>query len=323
MFKIGIIGAGHIAHKMAYTISRMSDIELYAIASRDMERARDFANRYNIKRVYDSYENLANDPDVQLVYIATPHSHHYEHAKMCMMKGKPVLCEKAFTANYRQAKELIDLSHQNNIFISEAIWTRYMPFSKTISELVESGTIGKAMMLTAHIGYPMSDKERITKPELCGGALLDVGVYPINFAIMTFGDDIKDITSTCVKNEYGVDMQNSITFRYNNGRMAVMQSTAYCANDRQGIISGDKGYIIIDNINNPLRADIYTAEHELIKAYECPKQISGYEYEVYAAIDAINNKRIETKDMPHSETLKIMQMLDNLRKEWGVSYPMD
>lgn len=323
MFKIGIIGAGHIAHKMAYTISRMPDIELYAIASRDMERARDFATRYNIKRIYDSYENLANDQDIQLVYIATPHSHHYEHAKMCMMKGKPVLCEKAFTANYRQAKELIELSHKNNVFISEAIWTRYMPFSKTISELVESGTIGKAMMLTANIGYPMSDKERITRPELCGGALLDVGVYPINFAIMTFGDDIKDITSTCIKNEYGVDMQNSITFRYNNGRMAVMQSTAYCANDRQGIISGDKGYIIIDNINNPLRADIYTAEHELIKAYECPKQISGYEYEVYAAIDAINNKRTETKDMPHAETLKIMQMLDNLRKEWGVIYPMD
>ena len=154
---------------------------------------------------------------------------------MCLLKGKPVLCEKAFTANAREAEELIRIAQEKQVFLAEAIWTRYMPFSRTIRELTESGIIGKPMMLTASLGYPIAHKERIVRLELCGGALYDLGVYPINFALMTFGNDLEKITSTCMKNEAGVDMQNSITFTYRDGRMAVMQTTAFCASDRQGI----------------------------------------------------------------------------------------
>ncbi len=157
-----------------------------------------------------------------------------------------MLCEKAFTANARQAEALLQLAKERNVFITEAIWTRYMPFSHTIRELVFNGSIGRPHMLTANLGYPIVYKERIAKPELCGGALLDIGVYPINFARMIFGTDIDDIQSHCVKNNYGVDIQESISFRYANGNMAVMQLTASCANDRQGIISGEKGYIVVD-----------------------------------------------------------------------------
>ena len=127
-------------------------------------------------------------------------------------KGKPVLCEKAFTANAEQAETLIRLSKEKQVFLTEAIWTRYMPFSETLRELVDGGTIGRVMMLTANIGYPIAEKERIAKPELCGGALLDIGVYPINFARMLFGSEITGITSACVKGETGVDLQSSITF---------------------------------------------------------------------------------------------------------------
>ena len=242
---------------------------------------------------------------------------------MCLEKGKPVLCEKAFTANAGQAEALIRLSKEKQVFLTEAIWTRYMPFSETLRELVNGGTIGRVMMLTANIGYPIAEKERIARPELCGGALLDIGVYPINFARMLFGSEITGITSACVKGETGVDLQRSITFVYRDHRMAVLQMTAFCANDRQGVISGDKGYIIVDNINNPQQAIVYSINHEEVARYTCPPQITGFEYQGQASIDAIREGKIETPYMPHTETLHIMQMLDDLREEWGVRYPMD
>lgn len=322
-YKIGIIGAGHIAEKMASTIHDMNNAEVYAIASRQLERAKRFANKYGIEQAYDSYEKLAADHNVDLVYIATPHSMHYEHARLCIEHGRPVLCEKAFTANASQAESLLKLAHEKQIFITEAMWTRFMPFSKAISQVVDSGIIGKPMTLMASLSYPISDKERIIRPELAGGALLDLGVYPINFALMIFGDNIKDIVSTCIKTNTGVDAQNSITFVYNDGKMAVMQTNIYCAGDRQGIIYGDKGYIIIDNINNPQQADIYSEGHSHIKTLTCPPQISGYEYEVYASINALERGALECEDMPHQETLYIMRMLDKLRNEWGICFPMD
>lgn len=259
--KVGILGAGHIAQKMATTLMGMKEAELYAVAARELSRAEQFADEFHAQKAYGNYEALADDPDIDLIYIATPHSHHFGPARMCLLKGKPVLCEKAFTANAREAEELIRIAQEKQVFLAEAIWTRYMPFSRTIRELTESGIIGKPMMLTASLGYPIAHKERIVRLELCGGALYDLGVYPINFALMTFGNDLEKITSTCMKNEAGVDMQNSITFTYRDGRMAVMQTTAFCASDRQGIISGDKGYLVIDNINNPQQAVVYNTDH--------------------------------------------------------------
>ena len=284
-FKVGIIGAGHIARKMAHTLRDMEGVEPYAVASRNQENAEGFASEWGFTRAYGSYEDLADDPEVQLIYIATPHSHHFEQARMCLEKGKPVLCEKAFTANAEQAETLIRLSKEKQVFLTEAIWTRYMPFSETLRELVDGGTI--------------------------------------NFARMLFGSEITGITSACVKGETGVDLQSSITFVYRNHRMAVLQMTAFCANDRQGVISGDKGYIIVDNINNPQLAVVYSVNHEEVARYTCPPQITGFEYQVQASIDAIREGKIETPCMPHAETLHIMQMLDDLRSEWGVRYPMD
>lgn len=321
--KVGILGAGHIAQKMATTLMGMKEAELYAVAARELSRAEQFADEFHAQKAYGNYEALADDPDIDLIYIATPHSHHFGPARMCLLKGKPVLCEKAFTANAREAEELIRIAQEKQVFLAEAIWTRYMPFSRTIRELTESGIIGKPMMLTASLGYPVAHKERIVRLELCGGALYDLGVYPINFALMTFGNDLEKITSTCMKNEAGVDMQNSITFTYRDGRMAVMQTTAFCASDRQGIISGDKGYLVIDNINNPQQAVVYNTDHQETGRYTCPPQITGFEYQVLEAAEAIRQGAIEPTSMPHAETLRVMRMLDSLRKEWGIRFPMD
>lgn len=321
--KVGILGAGHIAQKMATTLMGMKEAELYAVAARELSRAEQFADEFHAQKAYGNYEALADDPDIDLIYIATPHSHHFGPARMCLLKGKPVLCEKAFTANAREAEELIRIAQEKQVFLAEAIWTRYMPFSRTIRELTESGIIGKSMMLTASLGYPIAHKERIVRLELCGGALYDLGVYPINFALMTFGNDLEKITSTCMKNEAGVDMQNSITFTYRDGRMAVMQTTAFCASDRQGIISGDKGYLVIDNINNPQQAVVYNTDHQETGRYTCPPQITGFEYQVLEAAEAIRQGAIEPASMPHAETLRVMRMLDSLRQEWDIRFPMD
>ena len=324
IFRVGIIGAGKIAASMAETVGRMPEACLYAIASRSIEKAREFKDKWGAEKAYGSYDELIHDPQVDLIYIATPHSLHYEQARLCLLNGKAVLCEKTFTANKAQAEELVALARERKVFLAEAIWTRYMPFSKEIVRMAHGGgLIGRPRMLTASLGYPIEQKERIRKPELCGGALLDLGVYPINLAFMLFGNAPERVMSCCTKNELGVDLQNSMTFVYPGGEMAVMQTTARCANDRMGVVSGDKGYMVIDNINNPHTVTVYDADHRQTGVYNCQPQITGYEYEVYAAMEAIRKGMIEPEDMPHAETLRIMGLLDSLRKEWGVAYPAD
>lgn len=167
------------------------------------------------------------------------------------MNGKPVLCEKSFTANAHQAEELIRLAEEKNVFITEAIWTRYMPLSVKMKELLDEGVIGTPYTLSANLGYVIANKARIAKPELAGGALLDIGVYTLNFAAMAFGNDIKEIHSACQLTATGVDGQENITLFYNDGKMASLQSSVYAQTDRMGVISGDKGFMVIENINNP------------------------------------------------------------------------
>lgn len=321
--KIGIIGTGWIAEKMAITLKGMTGVEAYAVASRQWQTARDFAEKWGFARAYGSYEEMLDDKGVELVYIATPHSHHYEHARMSILKGKAVLCEKAFTANARQAEELLNLAKEKRVFITEAIWTRYMPLSKTINEVIESGIIGKPMTLSANLGYPIGNRERLRQPALAGGALLDLGVYTLNFASMVFGSHIEKVTSTCIKTDTGVDAQDSITLTYEDGRIAVLHSTMLSMTDRQGIISGDKGHLIVENINNPQQITVVTGDYKTVATYNCPPQITGYEYQVYASVEALRNGWLESPYMPHAETLRIMRMMDSLRKEWGVRYPAD
>ena len=321
--RIGIIGCGWIAEKMAITLQGMEKVEAYAIASRDLNKAETFAQKWNFTRAYGSYEEMLDDELVDLVYIATPHSHHYAHTRLSLLKGKPVLCEKAFTANAKEAEELLQLAKEKNLFLTEAIWTRYMPLSQTICELVDNGAIGRPQLLTANLCYPNYHKERMHKPELAGGALLDLGVYTLNFAAMVFGTDIIRTTSACIKTDTGVDAQNSITLEYADGKMAILCSSQMAKSDRQGIISGDKGFMIVDNINNPQKVSVYDSDYQLTAVYNCPPQITGYEYQVYASIEALENGWLESPFMPHQETLRIMRQMDELRKEWGVIYPSD
>ena len=194
---------------------------------------------------------------------------------------------------------------------------------RTIHELMESGIIGEPRILTATLCYMMEDRERIVKPELCGGALLDLGVYALNFARMYFGTDIVRTVSNCHLGPSGVDMHESISLSYRDGKMANLQSGALCLNDRQGIISGTEGYIRIDNINCPEVVEVFR-NYELVERYIRPDDmVNGYEYQVIEARRCIEAGLIESPMMPHEETLSIMRQMDDLRAEWGVEYPMD
>ncbi|MDR2475572.1 MAG: Gfo/Idh/MocA family oxidoreductase [Bacteroidales bacterium] len=321
--KLGIIGSGWIAEKMAITVREIADVEAYAIASRDLATAQSFATKWNLAKAYGSYEEMLEDEDVQLVYIATPHSCHYENVRSCLLKGKAVLCEKAFTANACQAEELIRLSEEKHVYLAEAMWTRYMPMSQKIKELVSSGIIGIPTILSANLGYPISHKKRLLDPALAGGSLLDLGVYAINFASMIFGTNVKKVISSCTKTHTGVDAQNSITLVYNDDKMAVLYSTMYAKTDRQGIISGEKGHLVVENINNPQSVTLLSSDYEKIARDECPPQITGYEYQVYASVEALQNGWIESPYMPHAETLRIMRLMDGLREEWGIRFPFE
>ena len=323
MFRIGIIGAGWIAEKMAQAIAPLKDVEIYAIASRSAEKAEAFAQKYKIPQAYGSYEAMAADPAIDLVYIATPHSHHYEHSMMALEQGKPVLVEKAFTANAAQAEKLIRTAEEKGIFITEAIWTRYMPLSHKVKEIMESGIIGQPRVITATLCYMMEHKERIVKPELCGGALLDLGVYALNFARMYFGTDIVRTVSNCHLGPTGMDMHECISLSFADGRMANLQSGALCLNDRQGIISGTEGYIRIDNINCPEVIEVWR-NYQLEERYTRPEDmVNGYEYQVLECKRCIEAGLLESPMMPHQETVSIMRQMDDLRQEWGVRYPYD
>lgn len=317
--KFAILGAGHIAEKMAITFNKMPDIIPYAVASRDNEKAILFKNTFKLQKAYGSYEELLNDPEVECVYIATPHSLHYEHIKMCLEHGKHVLCEKSFTVNAGQARELCELACKKNLLLAEAIWTRYLPIRYLLDELLSKKVIGEVESLYATLSYPISDKERIKSPKLGGGALLDIGVYAVNFAVMVLGYDIEDITADCIKFPTGCDAATSMIFKYKNGKTAVLHCDTRACSDRAGAIYGSEGYILFDNINNCQQIRVYDSKHRLMKKYKAPKQITGFEYEAAACVDAIEHNEIMCKDMPHEEIIKVMSIMDRVREIIGVS----
>ena len=322
-FNVGIMGSGNIAGIMAGTINKMKNVRVYAVASRQQVHADVFAGKYGCKKAYGSYADLAADKKVDLIYVATPHSEHYENVKMCLEAGKPVLCEKAFTLNAAQAEELVRIAAEHKVFLAEAMWTRYMPMLTTIREVIGSGIIGEPKTLTANLGYVISSKERLTNLALGGGALLDVGVYTINFALMIFGHNISKIHSCCTFTETGVDEQNAICLQYYDGKVANLNSSMVSLSDRQGIIYGTKGFAVVENINNFESIAVYDKQYKKVASYKCPKQISGYEYEVAACIEAIKCGQIECAQMPHSETLRVMRIMDEIRSQWGMKYPCE
>ena len=319
--KVGIIGCGRIARTMADTINNTKGFELYAVAARDIERANAFKEEFNASVSYGSYEELVSDDNVELVYVATPHSHHKDHMLLCLNHNKPILCEKAFTVNEAEAKEVLDLAKEKGLFVGEAIWTRYMPSRKIIDKIIGEGKIGRVTSVTANLGYQISDKERIIDPALGGGALLDIGIYPLNFALMARNNvNVKALTGVCTKAETGVDLQDSMVICFEDGSIATIFADAEITSDRRGYIYGTKGYIEVENINNPEVIRVYDNSRNPFMNTEIiiKKDYNGYEYELLEAKKCIEEGKIESEMMSHKETLRVMRFMDAFRASWGV-----
>ena len=302
---VAILGAGRIAHTMAGTLTQMAEDSLYsswihpyAVAARDITRAQAFADQWHFDKAYGSYEELVADPDVDLVYIATPHSLHAEQAILCMKAGKNVLVEKSFTANAGQAREALAVAEETGMLCTDA-----------------------------NLCYPVSGKARMTDPACAGGALLDVGVYPLNFLDMAVGADhgrtLDHFDTSMVPAETGVDAQNSTTLYYSDGTMAVSTSSMLVSSDRGGYVWGTEGYLVVTNINNPESIDIYDNAHKPVRSIAVPPQLTGYEYEVADAANALLDGKIECEAMPHADTIRIMELMDAIRDRWGLKFPFE
>ncbi|KFI84518.1 oxidoreductase domain-containing protein [Bifidobacterium reuteri DSM 23975] len=331
---VAILGAGNIAHTMADTLTKMAAneqytnlIHPYAVAARDAARAQAFADQWHLDKAYGSYEELMEDPNVDLVYIATPHSLHAEQAIACMRAGKNVLVEKSFTANTTQARDTLAVAQETGMLCTEAIWTRYMPSRALINEIIGSGEIGEVRSASANLCYPVWKVPRMTDPACAGGALLDVGVYPLNFLDMVLGADhgrtIERISTSMIPHETGVDAQNSTTLYYDDGAMGVATSSMMVSSDRGGYVWGTDGYLMVTNINNPETIDIYDNDHRPVRSVAVPPQLTGYEYEVADAANALLDGKTECEAMPHADTIRIMELMDQIRNVWGLKFPFE
>lgn len=322
MFKVGILGCGHIAETMAKTINDTDGVTLHAVAAREKERADAFKEKWNAKKSYGSYEGLLADEDVELVYVATITSLHKEHMLQALNAGKPVLCEKSFTVNRKEAEEVFALAKEKNLFAAEAIWTRYMPVRKLINDIIDNGTIGKVTSITANLGYTISEKPRIARPELGGGAMLDISVYPINFALMAVKDrKITEQSGLCVKNEYGADIRETMDMITEDSVAISLFADTETLSDRRGIIYGTKGRIEVDNVNNPGLVEVFLIDNRtFIKTEEhvLSHHSTGFEYELLEAVKAIGNGETESESMPWKATLDVLSIMDSYRKAWGV-----
>ncbi len=321
---MAIIGAGNIARYMAKAIDGLQEqVCAYAVASRSLDKAEVFAKEWHFQRAYGSYEELAADPAVDLVYIATPHAMHYDNARLCVEHGRAVLVEKAFTANAAQARELIELAEKKGVFLTEAIWTRYIPARRIVEKLLEEGAIGEPLSLEAEFSVPLRHKQRMYDPALAGGALLDLGMYCLTFASMYFGDAVTEVTSHVEKLDTGVDATDDIYYTYADGRRAHLRTSMVTGPVNRGEIRGTQGCIQVETLNNFSAIRVYDAAGNLRQEPEIPAQINGYEYEVLACVRAMEAGALECGEMPHSETIEIMEQMDRLRRDWGVVYPFE
>ena len=331
--KFAILGCGFIATKMAEAVKAIESrgVEAYAVASRSLTKAEKFAKDYGFGRAYGSYEELAKDPAVDLIYIATPHSEHYNNILLCLEHGKNLLVEKAFTANALMASEVIALAEEKGVFLSEAMWTRFLPAVQMVKDLILAGKIGKVESVEADFSMPLSHIERLRKPELAGGALLDLGIYSLTFADIFLTDDeiagaenhIVQTKTHCVKFDTGVDATDWIDLVYANGQVAHLKTSMVAPLKNEGVIYGTDGFIRVLNLNDMVEIQLFDKAGSLLESIAPPRIENCYEYEVLACKAALEKGQKECAEMPHSKTMQMMTQMDGLRASWGVSYPFE
>ncbi|MCE5186412.1 MAG: Gfo/Idh/MocA family oxidoreductase [Planctomycetaceae bacterium] len=320
----GILGGGRIAAKFADALKHVKDAELLAIGSRTIENANAFGDAHNIPRRYGSYQLLAADGDIDIIYIATPHHLHCENAVMCLNAGRHVLCEKPLAVNARQGRAMRDAAGANDRFLMEAMWTRFLPLMDKVRRLFAENAIGDVRILIADFGFRAGDNcnPRLVRPELAGGALLDVGVYTLALSSMLFGKPA-NIASAASMSTAGIDEQNAMILTFDNGRMSILYSTVQVESPHEAHILGTSGTLRLHrswwrgnklSLIRPGKPD---------EVFELPTHENGFIYEILAAHDDLRNGRTQNALMPLDESLAVLEMMDAIRAQWGLAYPFE
>jgi len=321
----GILGPGKIAHPFAKGLALLPKAKLTAVGSRSLDRARKFGKEYNISHCHGSYEELADDPNVDVIYVATPHPMHKDNSIMCLEAGKAVLCEKPFTINSDEAEEVINCSIQNKIFIMDAMWIYFLPLYKKVRQVISEGKIGEPRMLTADFGFraEWDVKSRIFNPELGGGALLDVGVYPVYLTSMIFNEFPINIQGAAHLGETGVDEQSGIVLHYDTGQIAVLSCAVRTRTPSEARIDGTEGSIYIHPPCWRATKATIRVNGEDKEALEAEIEGTGYQYEAAHVMQCLRFGVIESPVIPHLKTFDVMKIMDKLRKQWGLKYPVE
>ncbi len=318
----GILGTGGIAVKFATGLQALPDAELAAVGSRAQQSADAFADRFGFTRRHASYAALAADPDVDAIYIATPHPMHAGNMLLCLNAGKAVLCEKPLTINAAETQQAIDLARARKLFLMEAMWTRYLPALVEVRRLLAEGAIGAVRMVSADFGFraEFNPSRRAFAPELGGGALLDVGVYPISLASMILGTPNR-IVSMAELGQTGVDEQSAYVLGYPGGQMAVLHTAVRTRTPHDAVIMGTEGFIRIHSPWWVPRALTIDKPGQTPQGMAVPFEANGYNYEAAEVHRCLRAGRLESDVMPLDETLAIMQTMDTIRGQWGLKYP--
>lgn len=299
----------------------MPDASLVAVGSRTREKAMAFGSQFNVTYRHASYEELVNNPAVDAVYVATPHSLHAANTIMALQAGKPVLCEKPFAINAHEAEEMVLTARAKKLLLMEAMWTRFLPVMIKLRRLLADGAIGEVRMLAADFGFLAGEEEgRLVDPALGGGALLDIGVYPISLASMIFGKP-SDICGLAKLGRTGVDKQNGIVMMYPQGQIAVLHSSIEATTFQEATIMGSKARIKIHSAWWKATAMTLMRENNKNDFIESPYIGNGYQYEVAEFMRCLREKKLESEIMSLDETVSIMRTMDSLRQQWGLRYP--
>jgi dihydrodiol dehydrogenase / D-xylose 1-dehydrogenase (NADP) len=318
----GILGTGKIAHKFAGDMQFAAGSRIVAVGSRSTGNAANFAKRFSVPHMHGSYEDLVNDADVQIVYVATPHPFHRSNMLLCLEAGKHVLCEKPFTINAGEAEEVIGYARRKGLFLMEGMWTRFIPVYSRVRTWLRGGRIGEPRMVTADFGYrvDVDPASRIFDPALGGGALLDVGVYTVALSSFVFGREPARVSGLASIGTTGVDEQNSVVLGYDRGELAILISAVRTDTPKEARIVGTEGTIYIAAPFWKSTSATLMLQDKSITAEE-RYQGTGMQYEIDEVSACVRAGKTESERMPPHETLGIMKTMDAIRKQWGLKYP--
>lgn len=316
MLRIGMLGCGNMAAKMADALKKHKDIVIAGVAARDRSKAKAFAEKHcPDAKVFSTYAKLAQSDDIDLVYITTPNTYHYEHAIMCIKEYKNILVEKPFAMSKAEVDSIFFEAKNRNLFVAEAMWTSFMPLHQQLLEWVNDGRIGQVKYISANLGYDITDIPRLNDPILGGGAYLDLGCYTTNLALSLMGDDIKVSRVFARKFSTGIDKDTTYCLETDDGgTLAILYVTMTANTDKSAEIIGESGRIHVNNINNYRVIELYDEQDELVETAEAEGPLlEGYAIEVLACANAISKGLVQAPEMPWLKSSRIAEINDIVR----------